>query len=95
MILSGVFHSMIPYVIQSPPAPESLLELKFKELLFNLLINPQNNLLLSWILQLPEDDQLSLKTVMETNYTHNLSLHDFSRLAKPFAEKESTATPIT
>jgi len=36
------FYSMLPYFLQEPPPPESLVELKFRELLFNMLINPAN-----------------------------------------------------
>jgi len=51
----GFFQSMIPYFDQLPPVPEGLLELKFNELLFNLLINPNNQAFLSWIYTLACD----------------------------------------
>ena len=76
------FYSMIPYFTQQPPPPESLLELKFKELLFNLLINPGNNPLLSWVNQLADCSKLPLQTIMEANYTYNLSILDFARISQ-------------
>src|SRR5215467_13013736 len=36
------FFSMLPYFTQVPPPPESLLELKFKELILSLLTNEKN-----------------------------------------------------
>ncbi len=76
------FYSMIPYFTQQPPPPESLLDLKFRELLFNILINPANNALLSWINRIADSPKLSLQAVMEANYTYNLSLPDFARIAQ-------------
>jgi AraC-like DNA-binding protein len=75
------FHSMLPYFMQSPPPPESLVELKFKELLFNLLINPANSALLAWLCHIADCQKQSLPEVMEANYTYNLSLADFAKIA--------------
>lgn len=75
------FYAMIPYFNQSPPPPEPLLELKFKELLFNILINRKNSMLLAWIRQLGDTDKIPLPAVMEANYTYNLSINDFARIA--------------
>src|SRR5690606_34379640 len=36
------FYSILPYFSQKSPAPEGLLELKFKELLFNIFLDPSN-----------------------------------------------------
>lgn len=40
------FYSILPYFKQKLPAPEGLLELKFKELLFNIFLNPSNKYVL-------------------------------------------------
>ncbi|MEO8474012.1 MAG: AraC family transcriptional regulator [Chryseolinea sp.] len=80
-VTEGFFNSMIPYFDQVPKAPESLLELKFKELLFNLLINPQNNSFLQWVYTLADDSRDPLQRTMEANYTFNLSLDDYASIA--------------
>ena len=38
-ISRSCFFSMLPYFMQSPPPPESLIELKFKELVLSLLVS--------------------------------------------------------
>src|SRR6218665_3705837 len=80
-ITRSFFYAMIPYFNQLTPPPESLLELKFRELLFNLLINRKNGLLLSWIGQLADADKITLPAVMEANYTYNLSINAFAKIA--------------
>lgn len=80
-ITRSFFYAMIPYFTQPAPPPESLLELKFKELLFNILINKKNNALLHWIRQLADEEKISLQKVMEANYTYNLSMNDFAKIA--------------
>ena len=74
------FQSMIPYFYQSPP-PESLLELKFKELLFNMLINPANAALLAWICCMADSKKPPLQEIMEANYMYNLSLENFAKIS--------------
>ena len=75
------FQSMLPYFTQSPPPPENLLELKFKELVLSLLSNKNNNRLLSWLNNLCNDKHPSLGEIMESNYTFNLTLDQYARLA--------------
>lgn len=75
------FYSVIPYFSQQPPPNECLLELKFKELLFNLLSNPANINLLSYVNSISESSKPSLQEIMEANYTFNLSLAEFARLS--------------
>lgn len=80
-VTRSFFYAMIPYFTQTTPPPESLLELKFKELLFNILINRRNTALLSWIRQLADAEKIALQVVMEANFTYNLSINDFARIA--------------
>ena len=75
------FYSVIPYFTQQPPPADSLLELKFKELLFNLFSNPANKDLLSYVNSFSEASKPSLQEIMDANYTFNLSLAEFARLS--------------
>jgi AraC-like DNA-binding protein len=75
------FHAMIPYFTQDPAPPEKLLELKFRELLFNLLINPGNSDFLAYAYQLESNGKVSLQEIMEANFTYNLSLTEFAKIA--------------
>jgi AraC-like DNA-binding protein len=74
------FESMMVYFMQSPPLPEALLELKFHELLFTLLANPDNKDLLFYLNKIAAHHRESLSEIMEANYTYNLSLKEFARL---------------
>lgn len=75
------FYSMIPYFTQKFPPAESLVELKFKELLFNVLSNPANQDLLAYVNSMEDDHRTSIREIMEGNYTYNLSIDQFARMA--------------
>ncbi|WP_340114790.1 helix-turn-helix domain-containing protein [Maribellus mangrovi] len=75
------FYSMLPYFTQKTPPSEKLLELKFKELLLDILSNPSNKQLLAYILHLSDDIKTTIWQVMEKNYTYHLTLKDFARIS--------------
>ena len=75
------FFSMIPYFSQIRPPSEKLLELKFKELLLNVLSNPSNKQLLAYILHLNDNIKTPIWQVMEKNYTYNLTLKEYARIS--------------
>ena len=60
---------------------ENLLELKFKELVLSLLSNENNSRWLSWLNNLSNDKRSSMEEIMQNNYTYNLTLGDYARLA--------------
>lgn len=73
------FQSMLPYF--SEVTPESLIELKFKELLFNLLANPKNSALLGILNSLHQHQRPPLHEVMEENFRYNLGMEDLAKIA--------------
>ena len=75
------FYSMLPYLTQQTPPSEELLELKFRELIFNILSNPANASLLSYICSISDCSKPPLHEIMEANYMFNLSLEEFSKIA--------------
>jgi AraC family transcriptional regulator, exoenzyme S synthesis regulatory protein ExsA len=74
------FFSMVSYFNQSPPPPESLLELKFRELILSLL-NNENKPLLSHMVSLEDAKYPSIENIMLNNFTCNLSMEDYAKLA--------------
>ena len=76
------FYGMVPYFSQKIPPSESLLELKFKELLFNVFSDPCNRDFLSYINSIDDQFKTPLWQVMEANYTFNLSVDEFARIAQ-------------
>jgi AraC-like DNA-binding protein len=80
VILSGYFQSMLAYFSGSEKPSESLLELKLKELIINILSSPHNPALSSYFQSLGVSEKPSIRQIMETNFCYNLSLEDFAKL---------------
>jgi AraC-like DNA-binding protein len=76
------FYSIVPYFTQQVPPNESLLELKFKELVFNILSNPLNSNLLAYANSISDCHKPLLNEIMEANYVYNLSLTEYARIAQ-------------
>jgi AraC-like DNA-binding protein len=76
------FYSVIPYFTQKIPPSEDLLELKFKELLMHILMNPTNQELVSYVHRMSQSRKPQLSDIMEANFTFNLSMSEFARMAQ-------------
>ncbi len=75
------FKSMLPYFNATTPPDQSLLQLKFRELILTLADNEANKELLCYFCGLLHAPQVvSLQSVMEDNYCFNLKMEDFARL---------------
>ena len=79
-ISHSCFVSMLPYFSQNPPPPENLIELKFKELILLLLVNPKNAALLSYLNDLSNHHRVSIHHIMHNNYNYNLRIVDYAKL---------------
>ncbi len=79
--VQAFFHSMIPYFEEGRQPDESLLELKFRELVLSIADNPQNDALRSYFVSLLQEPQaVSLQKIMEDNYCFNLKLEEFAKM---------------
>ena len=76
------FYVMVPYFSQKITPSENLLELKFKELLFNIFSDPANAEFLAYINSIDDDYKTPLWQVMEANYTFNLAIEEFARISQ-------------
>jgi AraC-like DNA-binding protein len=86
---------IVPYFSQQPPAAPKVLELKFKELLLNILMTPANSSFLSYVRSLSEHSKPMLAEIMEANYTYKLSLAELARISQRSLsafKREFTAT---
>jgi AraC-like DNA-binding protein len=81
-VTRAFFYSIVPYFTQRLPPDESLLELKFRELIFNILSNPSNSGLLAYVNTMNDCYKPLLQEIMESNYTYNLSLAEYARMAQ-------------
>ena len=79
-IMTAYFDSLIPYFYSETKPSEDLLELKFRELLLNVLDNPENDELKNYLLHLLSPQHESFQPVMEANCLYNLSLQDYAKL---------------
>ena len=79
--LEAFFQSMGPYFDNTKQIDQSLIELKFKELVLTIADNPSNTELISYFGSLMNQPQfISLRQVMEDNFSYNLKLEEFARL---------------
>lgn len=79
-IMTAYFDSIIPYFYSDAKPSEDLLELKFRELLLNILDNPGNSDLKNYLLHLLSSQYDPLQQVMEANCLFNLSLQDYAKM---------------
>lgn len=79
--LEAFFNSVVPYFLEHKNANKSLLELKFRELILNVVYNSENTELKKYFCSLiGESSQESVKKIMENNFCYNLQLEDFAKM---------------
>lgn len=75
------FKSMLPYYNAAIPPDQSLLQLKFSELILTIADNEANKEILCYFCGLLHAPKVvSLQTIMEDNFCFNLKMEDFARL---------------
>jgi AraC family transcriptional regulator, exoenzyme S synthesis regulatory protein ExsA len=80
VILSAYFQSMLTYFSGGEKPSDSLLELKLKELIINILTGPHNPSLAAYFQSLLGSEKPAIQQIMDANFSHNLSLEEFARL---------------
>jgi AraC-like DNA-binding protein len=80
-VLSAYFLSILPYFAKEEPPPGNLLEIKFKELIFDLLLSPANDSLCSYFKSLCDRGKTSINEIMQSNFTYNMKLEEFAYLS--------------
>jgi AraC-like DNA-binding protein len=78
--LKTCFYSVYNYLKMYPGIPQNLVEIKFKELLFNIVLNPAHKQLVQFFTSLNETNKSNLDQVMMKNFQHDIALEDFARL---------------
>lgn len=76
------FNSLLPYFTQTPPPPETLLELKCRELIFSVFSNPENDAFTNYIKSISDCNKPPLAEIMEANFLYNLSLEEFAKISQ-------------
>ncbi|MCB9270163.1 MAG: helix-turn-helix transcriptional regulator [Lewinellaceae bacterium] len=75
------FRTMIQYFEDYHKLPEKLLEMKFRELLYNLLADPVNKEFLAYAYGVSDQYHVPIWQIMESNYMYNLTIPEFAKLA--------------
>ncbi|HEX6225186.1 MAG TPA: AraC family transcriptional regulator [Chryseolinea sp.] len=78
--LQSLFYSIYSYLKKGTEVPRNLVELKFKELLFNIVLNPKHKKLAQFLASLNQPGLALLDDVMMKNFHHDLDLEEFARL---------------
>ncbi len=79
--IRSCYESLIPYFDQKAPLPEKILELKVKELLYNVFICPENQQVLAYVSNLADGYITPIWEIMEANYMYHLKLPEYAQLA--------------
>lgn len=80
-ILNAYFQSIFTYLLKSEPPSNTLLDLKFKELILNVICSPENQALCHYFKSLCNSSKSSIRDLMETNFSYSLDLKEFARLS--------------
>lgn len=81
LILTTYFQSMLTYFTKRIKPSDSLLRLKLKELLLNILQSARNPELAGYFRSLQHDLRPSISQIMSKNFCYNLSLAAFAELS--------------
>ena len=79
-MMLAYYESVIPYFHTPVKPSEDLLELKFRELLFNIIGNPANSELTSFLHTFVSPQANNIQPIIEANYCYNLTLNEYARL---------------
>lgn len=79
--IRNCYFSMLPYFDDEKKYPDDIIEMKFKELLYNIFVHPDNKHILAYVNAISEGYQTPIWEVMESNYMFNLKLDEFAQIA--------------
>lgn len=79
--LDALIHSVFNYLKQGGDIPKSLVEIKFRELMFNIILNPKNYSLKSYFESLQSTGKSDLEYIMTKNFHYDLSMEEFAKLS--------------
>jgi AraC-like DNA-binding protein len=79
-VLITYFQSVIAYFNEQQEPPAILLELKFKELILNILSSRRNSQLAAYLLSLSDKSKACMREIMEKNFIYNMKLEEFAKL---------------
>ena len=79
--LRDLMQSVFNYLNQDNSIPQRLVEIKFKELLYNILLSPRNHKLSGFFKSMLQTSRTDLDYIMKRNFQFDLKLEEFARLS--------------
>lgn len=79
-LLDNYYKSIRSYMSLPERPPDKLLILKFEELLLSLCLQDRHQVLADYFRSLCRDGEFHMNSIMEANFSYNLSLKDYARL---------------
>lgn len=79
--IKSIIYSVSNYIKQGRDIPQELVEIKFKELLFSLILNPQNNTLAHFFSTVQQTERTGIEFIMKKYFNQDMSLEEFARLS--------------
>ena len=78
--LRVLYHSFFSYLRHPDKTPQKIIELKFREMLMNICLDPANREIKNVLYTLAQNSGGTIEQVMEEQYIYNLKLEDYARL---------------
>jgi AraC-like DNA-binding protein len=78
---AGFIQTLLNFFDLKTPPGEDVLEERFREFFYSLLINPENHALVAYLTSLTDRPRTSLYEVLEANYMYSMSLNDYAQIA--------------
>jgi len=75
-LMESIFH----YLKQGENIPQSLVEIKFNELLFNIVLNQKNDKLLNFFNEINQNKKTDIENTMMKNFQYDLKIDEFAKL---------------
>jgi len=79
-IMYTYYQSLLPYFRGDQKPTNELLILKMKELIINIISNPENISIASYFKSLSSSEKRSIQKIMDANFCYNLSMEDYAKL---------------
>ncbi|SNR39502.1 helix-turn-helix domain-containing protein [Lutibacter flavus] len=79
-VFKTLIKSIFQYLNQELEMPKELVEIKFKELLFNIVLNSNNKELLFFFNSIMQNSKTIIEDIMIENFQYDLKITDFAKL---------------
>nr|WP_299214042.1 AraC family transcriptional regulator [uncultured Allomuricauda sp.] len=76
-----LIQSILQYLTMNEAIPAELVELKFKELIYNITLNKKNSAFKNLLLEISNQKKASIENIMNANFQYDLPIEAFAKLS--------------